>query len=108
MSGHSVTIEWRDGWQSYTFTCDAAPDSLCRVAWDCVCESWNDQGVEDGVPWHSHDDGEWRCLGSFVEGLCNLRDWFENTDECIEGTLTVPVTARFQGDFYLFRVGGAS
>lgn len=105
MSDHTVTIEWEDGYPSYAFACKAPSESLCHAVWDCDCEAWDQQGIENGEPWHGHDDGEWRHLGHFQDGHCGLREWFENSDEAVCGSLTVPVTAEFQSDYYLFRLG---
>lgn len=106
---HTVTAEWDGGYggTTFTFRCHAGPESECHAVYDCACEEWTHVGIEDGRPWHeAYDreaDKEVRHVGTFDPNECNLRDWFENTDDPMYGSLTFAVEAEYQGDFYLFR-----
>lgn len=109
---HTVTVTWEGGYPSYKFECSAPADALCRAQWTCDCESWAFAGVRDGIPWHSHVDADdplspstERHTGKFGDE-CNLRDWFDNTDEPLEGSVTIPVHAIFEVDYYRFEVQG--
>ncbi|QCB93328.1 hypothetical protein [Cellulomonas shaoxiangyii] len=105
---HTVTATWDGGgWPTYRFHCAAGPQSLCHAVYDCLCEEWDVDGVEGGRPWHALDDGP-RHVGTFNSDVCNLRDWFENTDDPLHGELTFAVDADYQGDFYLFRPTAAT
>lgn len=110
---HTVTIEWTPlGATDYTFRCLAPADSLCHAVYTCTCEEWQDGGVVDGAPWHipygggDPDDVEAvRHFGVLDEAECGLRDWFENSDEAMRGSITFPVTAEWDGDMCLFHAG---
>lgn len=110
---HTVTVDWdRDGYPRYSFGCTASADALCHAEFACECESYATAGVEGGRPWHSPEpwsegDGlddalEVRHLGDFNPESCGLRDWFENTDEAMRGSITFPVRAVWQGDYNTF------
>lgn len=115
MSGHTVTAEWTD-WHipRLAFRCEAPAESLCHAVYgaDCVCETWSEAGIEAGHPFHvvtEWDDEakttvEVRHVGQFDPKTCNLRDWFENADECLRGSITFPVNGSWEGDFYQFEV----
>lgn len=86
--------------------CKAPADAMCHAVYTCGCESWFEGGVEDGKPWHApgdYSEPEYgRHVGVFDPTECNLRDWAENSDECLRGTVTLPVTAEWEGDYYTF------
>lgn len=111
MAEHTVTVEWdRHGREGFTFHCDAGPESMCRAVWTCECEFWGQAGVMLGRPWHAIDDGDEdlvlgipvRHIGRFETDECNLRDWFENSDEALHGSVTFPVEASWDGDSCTF------
>lgn len=114
MSAHTVTAEWdRHGGVSYRFTCTAPAEALCHSVYgaDCACEEWREGGVEDGKPYHVVEEWDYeartvtevRHWGTFNRTECNLRDWFENTDEAlVGGSVTFPVEDEWQGDYYAF------
>ena len=105
---HFVKVDLEAGWPGDhpTLICKATADAICHAVWTCDCESWHDQGVEGGVPWHSTGDYSERLTERHVGRLdpdrCNLSDWAENSDECLRGTITVPVVAEFDYDFVTF------
>lgn len=109
---HVVTLEWHDYSFSPTesLTCKADPGAFCHAVWDCECESWDEHGIEDGVPWHgySSDDGDVRHFGRLDPTECNLVNWFENSEEVMRGSVTFPVVATFDGDYYTFAPEDAS
>ncbi|MDM8086326.1 hypothetical protein QUV83_16245 [Cellulomonas cellasea] len=113
MSDHSVTVEWdRDGYPRYSFTCTAPAESDCHAHYECECESWVNSGIEDGKPWHSPEewhegDGlseeiEVRHFGRFDAESCGLRDWFENCDDVMRGSITFPIKTEWHGGSYTF------
>lgn len=114
MSDHTVTVEWEDGSISpyMRFRCNAGPESLCHAVWTCECEEYDETGVTDGRPWHMLADGYrdvtysgvQRHVGKFEPDECSLRDWFENSDESLRGSVTFPVEGEWDGDSYLFNV----
>ncbi|SFK31786.1 hypothetical protein [Cellulomonas sp. KH9] len=103
---HTVTADFgRDGWPIYTFNCHAPAESPCHAVYDCGCDDgWADETVVDGVPSHRpmYDDEGTRHAGHLNTQACNLRDWFENSDEVLRGAYTFPVTPDWQGDHVLF------
>jgi hypothetical protein len=111
---HFVTVEW--SWSSpfprESLTCKAPVESICHAVWDCQCESWDADGIEDGAPWHSLQGGDFdsteRHVGRFDRSECNLVNWFDNTDEVMRGSITFPVVAAFDGDYYTFTPERAS
>ena len=108
MSEHTVTIDWgRDGWATNRFECHAPADAMCHAVWSCDCEEFYDAGIRNGVPAHRPDPDDpdrWHA-GTFNAAACNLRDWFDNTDEPLRGEVTVPVRAEWQCGGYEFRPG---
>lgn len=114
MADHTVTVDYdQDPFAGdQTMTCNAPPLSQCHAVFDCECESWSEIGIVDGNPRHT-SWGDEVHVGRFNPKECNLRDWFEGTDECLAGSFTAPVDAEWEGDFYTFRLtppteGGAS
>lgn len=111
MAEHEVTIE-ADGGLYATLKCNAPADALCHARWTCECETLSAVEVLDGVPRHAYvDEGSgivdaWH-EGTFDLGHCELRVWF---DECGDvesmygGSVTVPVTAEWDGDGYTFSI----
>lgn len=102
---HVAVLDFTDGYARASLRCHAAPDAMCHAEYDCDCERWFSEGVEDGLPWH--DAGDYseskkvRHVGRFVD-RCGLSDWAENSEEWLYGEVTVPVRAEWQGDFYTF------
>lgn len=96
-----------------TFECHAATDSLCHAVYDCDCEEWFADGVDDGVPWHETETltgcaGEsWertvRHFGRFDLQECNARDWIYGQGELDsqrpgpDGRILVPVEVSWTG-----------
>ncbi len=101
---HTVTAEWdRRGWgPEFTFHCHAPALSPCHAMWTCDCESLAEQGIRDGIPWHRAYESDDEHTGELNPQECSLRDWFENTDEALRGSVTFPVTPDWQGDYVLF------
>ncbi|WP_353707632.1 hypothetical protein ABRQ22_17375 [Cellulosimicrobium sp. ES-005] len=101
---HTVTARFEDGRHVEalsTMTCTAPADALCHAVWDCDCEAWDLPRVEDGRPVHmSMYGGE--HTGQLDPEFCNLREWFDNSDETLNGEITFPVTPEWTGDGYLF------
>lgn len=94
--------------------CKAPADAMCHAVYTCGCESWCKQGIEDGKPWHvpgDYSEPEYeRHVGRFDPTECNLRDWAENSDECLKGESLIPVEPEFVDEYYLFHAvsdGGA-
>lgn len=112
---HTVTVEWGDhGGVSYQFRCNAPAEALCHAVYTCECDEWTDGGVENGRPWHSsvrYDDAdvehEDRHYGTLDPDECGQRDWFENSDEVLRGSVTFPVTGTYEtGGGCTFEVAG--
>lgn len=104
---HTVTLTFNGVAPTATFACHAPSTAICHAVWTCACEEWDEAGVTDGVPWHRVDDSDiepHRHEGALDDRECNLRDWFENSDDPLHGHVTVPVTATWQGDHYTFEV----
>lgn len=115
---HTVTLTFDGGYiPTTTWTCTAPPDALCHAVWDCDCESWVHAGVTDeGVPWHSWEDVEdpltpttERHTGTFGDE-CALGTWWdasgEPLTEVLHGSITFPVRAAFENDYYTFEPVG--
>lgn len=105
MSHHTVTLTWDD--TTYTpdtlFTCKAPLESLCHAGWDCQCEEWSDQGVDQDGPFHITSDGD-RHRGEFDLSRCGLADWFDGTSDPLRGTVTLPLVCSWNGDHVEFDV----
>lgn len=107
MSEHTVTIEFEDGWRSYTFKCNAGPKSLCHARYTCDCETWYDQSIRNGVPAHRPDpfDEELWHAGVFDPDECLHKYWFDQAPEdSLNGVITIPVTPVWQGDCETFDI----
>ena len=110
MSDHIVTVEFDQWGTTNTLRCTAPADALCRARYTCECEEWSEEGLIDGFPVHTvqrwdeatDEDVEDSHVGRFDPEYCNLREWFENTDEPLSGQSTFSVTAEWQGDHYSF------
>ncbi|GMA26160.1 hypothetical protein GCM10025864_39190 [Luteimicrobium album] len=111
MSHHTLTIEF-DGYVQTTLNCHAPAESSCHAIFECDCEEFYDFRVEDGVPIHypAYDtptttvDDSLAHRGHFDPDVCNLRDWHENSEEDLIGSVTIPVREDWQGDYYLFDI----
>jgi hypothetical protein len=106
---HFVTFDledWHPG-DCPRMTCTAPADAMCHAVWSCDCEWWCKDGIEDGQPWHAPGDfseHEYeRHIGKFDPKVCMFSDWAENSDECLRGVVTIPVTPEHDGDYVLFR-----
>jgi hypothetical protein len=105
---HFVVIDLESHFPSDcpTLICKAPADSLCHAVWPCDCEWWCKSGVQDGKPWHApgdYSEPEYeRHVGTFDPAECSLRDWASNSDECLRGEVTIPVTADFDYDCVTF------
>lgn len=107
---HTVTVEWESGYgPTYSFHCNAPTDALCHAVYDCDCEEYVDHGLEDGRPWHTtytgDGVGEARHYGRFDTDHCIEREWFEITDDPLDGVLTFEVETVWEGDYYSFTPG---
>jgi hypothetical protein len=94
---HTVTVVWECGYPpTYRFACHAPAGALCHADFDCPCETWRNLRVDgDGRPSHTDDAGV-RHVGGYGE-TCNLREWFENGDEPLEGHITFTVMPSWDG-----------
>jgi hypothetical protein len=109
---HFVTIDledWRPG-DHPSLTCEAPPEAMCHAVWTCDCEWWCKTGIENGRPWHApgdYSEPEYeRHVGTFDPAECNLKDWAENSDECLRGKVMLPVRVEFDYDAVLFHAAG--
>jgi hypothetical protein len=107
-SPHVVTAEWspHSSWPSYRLTCNAPADAICHAVYACDCPEWDEAGVDEHGPWHTHYDADAdddvRHYGKTDPAECHLRDWLENSDEAILGSVTFPVRPEWEGDGYVF------
>lgn len=105
---HTITVTWDDdGWQTIRLNCHAPLQSDCHAKFDCHCEYWVDPAIKDGTPSHSDPwaDDPTRHVGTLDQNHCNLIDWFGATEEHTRGSITVPVRAEWDDEWYLFHVG---
>jgi len=104
---HEVVIDFTDGYAVTTLRCNAPERALCHAEYECECESWFEDGVENGRPWHDAGDyselDKERHYGKFV-ARCGMADWARNTDEWLMGEVTAPVRYDWQGDYYMFSI----
>lgn len=112
MSDHSIVIDMRHS-GSGRFECNAAPDAPCRAVWDCECESsWRYRTI-DGKPAHdstfegTESAGNEVHIGRFDPEYCDLTDWYDNQEECVDGTVRVAVSPVNEIDYVTFVVTGA-
>lgn len=84
--------------------CEAGDDSICHARFDCSCEEWHDQGVEDGKPWHLAGSADEKCWGVFDPEFCNYKEWADlcGIDELTHGKVKIPVLVQWDGDSYEF------
>ena len=62
-------------------------------------------GEDMAIGWSANwDDNPERHHGTLDPATCNLRDWFDATEEPIRGSITFPVRPEFDNDHYLFHV----
>ena len=100
---HRLVIE--DGF--VMFECRAAEDAPCRAVYDCDCEEWVADGVDDGVPWHENEAfSSWerkvRHFGRFDPRECNAGDWIEGDPigcqaRGTDGQVVIPVEVSWTG-----------
>jgi hypothetical protein len=111
---HLVTADWGTGesWPTLHLACKAPDDAICHAVWDCECEQWGEHGVDSTGPWHEHAaydvDPAVRHYGRFDKTECNLVNWFDNSEEMMRGSISFPVAAEFDGDYYTFTPEAAS
>lgn len=111
MSDHVITYDLQYPGNG-EMDCHAAPDAPCHAVWDCDCESIHDFHVIDGQPHHysTYDDGysvRGHHVGKFENGACTIREWHENSDEDVAGTVRVDVNPVWEGDFFAFHAVAA-
>ena len=110
--GHTVTIKFDDyGYQpSYSMTCTQPKESVCHADWDCSCESFGENGDENGRPWHEpsyYTEDRELHWGTYDPTHCTITEWFENTEDvygCIHGGVSFDVEPEWQGDWFEWRV----
>ena len=110
--GHTVTIKFDDyGYQpSYSMTCTQPKESVCHADWDCSCESFGENGDENGRPWHEpsyYTEDRELHWGTYDPTHCTITEWFENTEDvygCIHGGVSFNVEPEWQGDWFEWRV----
>lgn len=111
-SEHTLVIKYTKGWQQMHINCHAHEQAMCHAVFDCACEEYFNLRIIDGHPVHDHsvlddDDNEQveQHIGEFEDDECNLKDFFDNTDEPVEkGCIEVPVEAVWEGEYYSFHI----
>lgn len=108
MSAHTVTIDYGTGapFPTLSFRCNAPAGEPCHAYYECSCEEWEREGVVHGKPFHI-DSGDETHFGYWRNDECRLQDWFENSDEAVVGSVSVPVTAKYTGGWYEFDITAA-
>lgn len=113
MNDHAITYDLQHPGNG-ELECSAAPNAPCRAVWDCECESIHDFHIVDGQPHHynTYDgddlwDTRFHHVGKFDDGACNLRDWHENSEEDVTGTVRVQIDPSWEGDCYVFEAVSA-
>ena len=111
MSEHTINYDLQHPGNG-EMECLAAPDAPCRAVWDCDCESVYDFHVVDGQPHHysRDDDGltvRGHHVGHFDPDHCTIRDWHENSEEDVTGTVRVAVNPSGEHDYYVFEAVSA-
>lgn len=112
MSDHSIIIDLQA--PSFPrFKCNARDGAPCKAQWDCECETAWGYRVIGGSPVHdTTPEGEGGFgnavhVGRFNNANCNLRDWHDNCDEAVEGTVRVDVEPVNEVDYVTFSATGA-
>lgn len=109
-SEHTVTVKF-DHWGTHaTLVCTAPLESQCHAVYSCDCEEYGGTGTDDGRPWHLplyEDPNEpvERHYGHFDPDECDLKNWFEETDDPLDGGLTFDVTPVWENSAYRFEIG---
>ena len=110
MSDHTINYDLRYPGNG-ELECHAAPDAMCRAVFDCECEGYYGYHVVDGKPHHhsSYDgiEASGHHVGHFDPDLCHLRDWHENSDEDVTGTIRVTVEPDWHVDYVEFEAVSA-
>lgn len=112
MSDHTITYDLQHPGNG-EMECLATPDAPCRAVWDCGCESIYGYHVAEGVPHHfsTYDGDEVQVrghhVGRFDPDHCNIRDWHENSEEDVTGTVRVAVDPSWEHDYYVFEAVSA-
>lgn len=105
MSHHSIIYDLQSPaigrWE-----CNAPDGASCHAVFDCDCEEIYGYGVENGLPWHGDGSGETH-VGRFDNDRCIYRDWYDNQEEDVHGTVRVDVTPVWEGDDYTFTATAA-
>ena len=106
MSDHSIVYDLQYPGNG-ELECHASSDAPCRAVWDCDCESIYGFHVVDGAPHHfsTYDDVaavRGHHVGRFDPGHCTIRDWHENSEEDVTGTVRVAVDPSWEDDCYAF------
>lgn len=110
MSDHYVTVDWSGGYgESLSMTCEAPLESTCHAVFACECDQWSRDGIEDGAPWHAHDDDlpHVRHVGTFSADACTWRDWFDSSEEVMRGAIVFRVDGEWHDDHMTFKPSGA-
>lgn len=107
---HHVTATWDgSGWPSVFMKCTAPSASSCHARWDCSCETFTLEHDFEGKPVHIAQewggDIEEEHVGEYDAEWCNLREWFSaDGQELLAGTITFPVKASWEYDYYNFEI----
>ena len=100
---HTVTLEFDgDLHPIATMKCTAPIEAACHARYDCDCESWAEDGIESGVPWHRVEPGDQPHYGHLDPLDCGFVTWFDAGSDSLSGSVTFAVTPDWQGDYYLF------
>lgn len=112
MSDHSIIIDLQaPGFPS--FECSAPDGSPCKAAWDCECETIWSYRIVGGSPVHNttmegtEAAGNAIHIGRFDNDQCNFTEWYENQEECVDGTVRVDVTPVNEIDYVTFTATAA-
>lgn len=112
MSDHSIIYDLHYP-QRGTFVCNASDDSQCNAAWNCECETIWGYRVIGGSPVHDTTvEGAEAAdnaihVGWFDNDQCNLTDWYDNQDECVDGEIRVDVDPVNEFDYVAFTATAA-
>lgn len=103
---HSITVEFGPYGPTADLTCDAPANAGCRARFDeCGCPEWWGQGDDDGIPYHTTDDGD-RHQGRYDPEWCNEVEWFDAADglDNTRGQVTFAVEAEWDDEHYTWHV----
>lgn len=112
MSDHSIILDMRAP-QFGGFECTAPNGSPCHAVWDCECETiWGYRRI-GGNPAHdttmegSDGLGNEVHTGYFDGSQCNLTDWYDNQEECVNGEIRIDVSPVNEIDYVTFNATSA-